>query len=464
MLHSHMWSDIVVNLKSGLKLLAFVRLRPGDLRVSLPQLLWLALIATAIFLLREKLSAEAGAVFLPWALPEPAWVVLGILIAGALTSLVQAASPLALLTAIAALAPWLIALTWLMQDVILARWPDREQLIGTCLLIVMAVAVTRSIVFTAQRRKIRAVVVGLTLAVALLLSAAWVQLDATLWSQEDAAAADTSNNNAKDIDESLLYDQPESIAQMTDELAPQTPGVTDLYLVGFAGDGAQQIFSREVKFAAAALGEHFDLQGHTALLINNEAEDAAAPLATLEALRRTLQGVATRMDVQEDILFLFLSSHGSPDHELAVEYGGLPLAQITPRDVSEALDEAAIRWRVVVVSACYSGGFVDALRSDTALVITAASADRSSFGCSDENDLTYFGDAFFKQGLAATSDLVAAFGIATQAIEKRERDEHLTPSQPQIFIGNAIRAKLVQLHTGKVVHARLDPSSKRATI
>src|SRR5262245_19067212 len=154
MLAIDMWSNFFRNLRSGCKLLACLRLHHGDLRVSLPQVLYLAAIAAALFLLREKLIAQPGAVFVPWNLPQLAWVILGILIAVALTSLVQASAPLALLTAVAAMAPWLVALIWLVQDVLLVRWPGHEQLWGTVILIIVAVALTRAIVMTAQRRRI----------------------------------------------------------------------------------------------------------------------------------------------------------------------------------------------------------------------------------------------------------------------------------------------------------------------
>jgi hypothetical protein len=462
MLPVRMASDLFVNLRSGFKLLVCLPMRRYDVRVSLPQVLMLAAIAAAAFVVREKLTAEPGAVFIAWNLPQPAWVVLCILFCAALVSLVQGASPVGLLTAVAALAPWVIVLAaaerWLAT-----RWPAREQLLQIGALTLLTVAIARAIVVTAQRRKIRALVTGLALSVVLVIATVWIQLDPRLWAQEDVAAADAPEDAAS-VDESVLYEQPDLIAQMSEQLAPQRPGVIDLYFLGFAGDGAQQIFSREVKFAAVTLANRFDLEGHTALLINNEAESETAPLATLEALKRTLQALATHMDVDEDVLFLFLSSHGSAEHELSIEYGGLPLHQLTPADVSAALDAAGIRWRIVVVSACYSGAFIDALRSDTSIVITAASADRSSFGCSDENELTYFGDAYFKQGLAATPDFSAAFDIARRAIEKREHDEQLTPSQPQIYVGSTIRKKLAQLPATDLIHARLDPSSKRASI
>ena len=63
------------------------------------------------------------------------------------------------------------------------------------------------------------------------------------------------------------------------------------------------------------------------------------------------------------------------------------------------LDDAGIRNRVIVVSSCYSGTFVDALRDDDTLVMTASAKDRNSFGCSNEADFTYFGKAYFDEAL-----------------------------------------------------------------
>ena len=43
------------------------------------------------------------------------------------------------------------------------------------------------------------------------------------------------------------------------------------------------------------------------------------------------------------------------------------------------------------------------------MVITAARADRTSFGCADENDFTYFGRAFFNEALPASGSFFEAF-------------------------------------------------------
>jgi len=99
------------------------------------------------------------------------------------------------------------------------------------------------------------------------------------------------------------------------------------------------------------------------------------------------------------------------------------------------LDASAAKYRVVIISACYSGVFVPALANPRTLVITAAAADRSSFGCEDRATWTYFGEAFFNQALRSASTLEAAFSKARQIVTAREQREGFRPSNPQMAGG-----------------------------
>jgi hypothetical protein len=139
-----------------------------------------------------------------------------------------------------------------------------------------------------------------------------------------------------------------------------------------------------------------------------------------------------------------LTSHGSREG-LAVSNGKLPLLQLGPVELRQALDEAGIKWRVIIVSACYSGVFIDPLKTDTTFIATASDADHSSFGCADDRDLTYFGEAFLKDAVPTAPSLEAAFKKAVDLIQHREAAEHLEHSNPQIFFGSAIRQKLAVL-------------------
>jgi hypothetical protein len=104
---------------------------------------------------------------------------------------------------------------------------------------------------------------------------------------------------------------------------------------------------------------------------------------------------------------------------------------------------------VIVVSACYAGNFVEPLRNDNTIILTAAAADRTSFGCSDENDLTYFGEAFYRDALPKAASLRAAFETARAAILERETREGETHSNPQAYFGAAMEQKLAAMETAR---------------
>jgi len=229
---------------------------------------------------------------------------------------------------------------------------------------------------------------------------------------------------------------------------PAPPGRPGVYFVGFAGDGSQGVFRREALFASEALGARFDSLDRSVLLINDVDDRDSYPLASVSGLQQTLKILASRMNLDQDVLVLFLTSHGSKDG-LEVENGTLPLAQLAPDDLREALDASGIRWRIVVVSACYAGVFIDALKSETSAVITAADARHSSFGCEDDRELTWFGEAFLKDSLPGSASLEDAFHKAAGLIARREAAEHQVRSNPQLYVGPLMQKKLAELATGK---------------
>jgi hypothetical protein len=275
--------------------------------------------------------------------------------------------------------------------------------------------------------------------------------------------ADNHSKPALPFDsETVMANQHRLLQRELDALRPQTPGKVDLFAIGFAGDGSESVFRNEVEYFSLLMSRRFGAGGHTLSLINSPDTVDSVPLAALSNLSAALKFVGTRMDRQEDVLLLFLTSHGSRNHQLYVGMDPLPLFQIDPQNLRAALDASGIRNRVVVVSACYSGGFVDALRDAHTLVITAARADRSSFGCSVDSDITFFGQAYLVDALNRTTDFQQAFSIADKEIREREMAEGDTPSVPQIAVGTAIGETLSGLRstlavTGPVAFAPRKP-------
>jgi hypothetical protein len=163
-------------------------------------------------------------------------------------------------------------------------------------------------------------------------------------------------------------------------------------------------------------------------------------LANFPNFAAAVHAIANAMNRDNDVFILFMTSHGEQTGFALQLPGGT--AELTPQQVAAALDGEGIKNRVVIVSACYSGIFVPPLANDNTIVMTAADAEHTSFGCAPERDWTYFGDAFFHQSLHPGSDFESAFDHARILIHGWEMMDHATPSNPQGSFGRALVAKL----------------------
>jgi tetratricopeptide (TPR) repeat protein len=210
--------------------------------------------------------------------------------------------------------------------------------------------------------------------------------------------------------------------------APSKPNVV---VVAFGLNGDQSVFESEATKAAKIAADRFGSRSVTVRANTKHREDA-----NTEAVAAALKSVAAGLDADNDVLFVILTSHGD-QAGLEVKAGSHE-DTLSPLKLVTALNDAPVRYRVVIISACYSGVFVRPLADPNTLVITAADADHSSFGCRDGNEWTYFGDAFFNTALRHDGDLRAAFSEASALIRKRERAKHLTPSNPQIAGGENV--------------------------
>ena len=242
--------------------------------------------------------------------------------------------------------------------------------------------------------------------------------------------------------EEALATQPRVLFEALTTLERRDPGTSNTYFVGFAGDASQDVFRNDMEAAQQVIDDRFGTAGRSVSLINSRRTLFDAPIATASNLQATLSTVGRLIDADEDIAIIYLSSHGSANHQLYVNFPPLILQQLMPTSLARMLQDARIKYKVVIVSACYSGGYIAPLKDPYTMVITSSRADRTSFGCDNKSEFTYFGEAFFQEALNRTTSLVEAFEIAKRAIAERERAGGLTPSEPQIHVGDAIREKL----------------------
>jgi len=208
-------------------------------------------------------------------------------------------------------------------------------------------------------------------------------------------------------------------------------------VVSFGLYGDQGVFRSEATGAAQIVASRFG-GGPVVVRFNTKTGGGA----TVETLAATLQAEAKKMNGESDILFVILTSHGSPDG-LAVTTGRRPAETLKPSKLAEMLERTGVRHKVVIISACYSGVFIPPLANADTLVITAADASHPSFRCQDKAKWTYFGDAFFNVALRQATTLKDAFVVARSLVLKRELHQGFDPSHPQMAGGANVESLLV---------------------
>lgn len=242
--------------------------------------------------------------------------------------------------------------------------------------------------------------------------------------------------------ERIYYNQYALLNDALNGIRPGENGLADLFFIGFGSDSAENVFRTEVEHVHHAVNARLGATGRSLKLINNLETIDELPLASSHNLKISLHYLGKKINPDEDIVFLYLTGHGSADHTLQVQMQPLSLNDLSPRDIKNYLDEAGIRWRIIVISACYSGGFIESLQNEHSLIFTAAAAHKTSFGCSIENENTYFGEALRNSLTNQPFQYIQSFVQAMQMIGEREQYEKLIPSEPQLFIGNQMREKL----------------------
>lgn len=258
-----------------------------------------------------------------------------------------------------------------------------------------------------------------------------------------AEAADTARP-ARIIPTELVNRQPLLIDAAIAGMAAHSEPGAQVYFLGFAGYGDERVFAEEIDFAAQRVAERYGSARRTLRLVNDRRDIEKHPFATVASLRYALKALGRVMD-EDDVLFLALSSHGMPDATLAISNPGIRSDHLGAQQLADALDDAGIGWSVIVISACYSGSFIEALANERRIVLTAAARDRPSFGCSDERHLTYFGEGFYRDALPSARTLREAFEITRREIERREREVKVQPSRPQSHFGVELEARLAAL-------------------
>lgn len=439
------WSDLRSNLRVGMRVFFSRPVRAADIAASFDQVVALLIVFLGAVALLDRATAGATAMFnIFGAYTWSALLLLGLWICGLIArSTNEGADTRTLLVVALATGPWAVLATTLISLIpALADYPEWYVYALIAIVLWSGVRAIRAAYGFVGRKALAVIAVSL---IAFVIAQNTLYLDTHLWSDASDDDDYPRKPSAQEA-EAIFFDQQAFIDEAVDKLEPQRPGMTDLYYVGFAGDGYQRVFRREALLGQRVFAQRMGTGPRSLELINDYEDRESFPLGTQVSLRYALSGIGKAMDPNEDVLVLLLTSHGSREGGIYIRNGVSMLdSDLPPDEVRSALDDAGIRWRIVIVSACYSGIFVEPLKSDTTMILTAADSRHTSFGCADDRDLTYFGEAFLRDSLPKAPSLQAAFAHASKEIADREKQENLTPSNPQMWVGASMARKLASL-------------------
>ena len=239
--------------------------------------------------------------------------------------------------------------------------------------------------------------------------------------------------------------QHKRLASAISALQPQRNGVIDAYVISIGLD-SDPVFSKEAGEAAKVLGRRYGAAGRTIYLTAGaDDQSVGTPQGSPPNLAAALAAAASKMNLKEDVLILFATSHGDPNSGLAYRDGEKGIGMIAPVRLARLLDDLGFERRMILLSACYSGVFLPLLTNENSVIVTAAASNRTSFGCAPGNDWTFFGDALINNGLRTNQPFETAAAEAQALIGKWESSKQLLASRPQIFVGDKAKDWLAPL-------------------
>jgi len=411
--------DLMINLRAGARL-AFLRpVTAASFHPSADVFAVIAVLNIVLLCLLSLASVGLHGEFNVYEVPRALLFVPTTLLFGLLAMRLSGREGSLLLVAVAMLAAGLLlSLIWGVAGLMLQYLPRKlaGQWGGT---VYYAAAVWWALVIAASVARFIDTSPGRNLAV---MFAGWLLLVAPmvwypqnyLWvPKHDESAAAARAGLWAPVEERGFYAQQGMLQKSLAAVERGRTGVADIYLLAAGLYAREDVFMKEVQLIAELFRRRFDTAGRSVVLLNNPQTLDTHPVASLTSIAAALKRVAP----------------------------------IDPPALKQALDASGIKWRVIVVSACYSGGFIKPLQDEYTMIITASSASRQSFGCGSMSDSTWLAQALFNEELRKTYSFETAFAAASKSIAERERAQGFEPSEPQLFAGAEIRRKLAEIES-----------------
>lgn len=157
-----------------------------------------------------------------------------------------------------------------------------------------------------------------------------------------------------------------------------------------------------------------------------------------DAMRTEIARMAQAATDGRDTVVVMLTSHGVPDVLAVKTAPDGPISEVSADQLADFLAPLSNDRQILILQACFSGSLIDELRAPNRIIMTAASAERSSFGCNPESDNTWFIKSL-NRSMAVGGSWQQVFARTVALVSAEEAAQGLPSSNPQSFVGSAMR-------------------------
>ena len=217
-----------------------------------------------------------------------------------------------------------------------------------------------------------------------------------------------------------------------------------VFYVGLALWGGEKWSEGDVETISLVISELYPERRMIPFVFSNKETNLPTSYHSFNAemIKKVSTFISKRIQ-PNDILWIFISSHG--EKNLVVNRVGNRKGEaLNGEEINGFISKFKNVQKVIVISSCYSGSLIEKINDSKSIIMTAASKDRSSFGCSPSNSNTWFVNSMRE---AISSIKSSNSNLLLSKIFEQTKNRVLinekklvgeSSSNPQIFIGDKV--------------------------
>jgi len=198
---------------------------------------------------------------------------------------------------------------------------------------------------------------------------------------------------------------------------------------------ADPVFDRDVVTFNRAYSKAFGLPENTELF-GYTSSRLTEP--TPDRMEASITQMAAGAVDGRDVVVVMLTSHGSPDVMAVKTSPAGEVFSISAETLAAFLAPLSNDRQILILQACFSGSLIDELRAPNRIIMTAAAADRSSFGCNPDSDNTWFIKSM-NRAMAQGGSWQQIFARTRALVATDETAQGVPASNPQSYVGANMR-------------------------